>query len=63
MEWGGRGQMAVDYPHYYIDSKAGGRADTIAINGGLFFLGVTSGRSVPFWYDADHVLQADLGGI
>ena len=36
-------QMTVDYPHYYIDSKAGGRADTIAINGGLFFLGVMLG--------------------
>ena len=36
-------QTTVDYPHYYIDSKAGGRADTIAINGGLFFLGVMLG--------------------
>ena len=36
-------EMTVDYPHYYIDSKAGGRADTIAINGGLFFLGVMLG--------------------
>ncbi len=34
---------AVDYPHYYIDSKAGGRTDLIAINGGLFFLGVLLG--------------------
>lgn len=33
----------VDYPHYFIDSKAGGRADYIAINGGLFFLGVLLG--------------------
>ena len=33
----------VDYPHYYIDSKAGGRIDYIAINGGLFFLGILLG--------------------
>ena len=36
-------ENGVDYPHYYIDSKAGGRADYIAINGGLFFLGVLLG--------------------
>lgn len=36
-------QTAVKYPHYYIDSKAGGRADIIALNGGLFFLGVLLG--------------------
>lgn len=35
--------MDVDYPHYYIDSKAGGKADIIALNGGLFFLGVLLG--------------------
>lgn len=34
---------AVDYPHYYIDSKAEGRIDSIAIYGGLFFLGVLLG--------------------
>lgn len=34
---------SVDYPHYYIDSKAGGRADITAMNGGLFFLGVMLG--------------------
>lgn len=33
----------VDYPHYFIDSKAGGRIDYIAINGGLFFLGILLG--------------------
>lgn len=36
-------ENGVDYPHYFIDSKAGGRADYIAINGGLFFLGVLLG--------------------
>ena len=36
-------QPSVDYPHYYIESKAAGRADIIAINGGLFFLGVLLG--------------------
>ena len=36
-------QSSVDYPHYYIESKAAGRADIIAINGGLFFLGVLLG--------------------
>lgn len=33
----------AEYPHYYIDSKAGGKADIIALNGGLFFLGVLLG--------------------
>lgn len=32
-----------DLPHYILDSQAGGRADLIAINGGLFFLGVMLG--------------------
>lgn len=36
-------QPAVDYPSYYIESKAAGRIDIIAINGGLFFLGVLLG--------------------
>ena len=36
-------ENGVDYPHYFIDSKAGGRIDYIAINGGLFFLGVLLG--------------------
>ena len=36
-------ENGVEYPHYFIDSKAGGRIDYIAINGGLFFLGVLLG--------------------
>ena len=36
-------ETAVDYPSYYIESKAAGRIDIIAINGGLFFLGVLLG--------------------
>ena len=32
-----------DYPHYFIDSKAGGKKDVTAIYGGLFFLGVLLG--------------------
>lgn len=36
-------ENGVEYPHFFIDSKAGGRIDYIAINGGLFFLGVLLG--------------------
>ena len=33
----------VDYPDYTLDSKAEGRADILALDGGLFFLGVMLG--------------------
>lgn len=36
-------QGEADYPRYYLESKAAGRADYIAIYGGLFFLGVMLG--------------------
>ena len=39
----GQEDPAVDYPGYTLDSKAEGRADIIALNGGLFFLGVMLG--------------------
>lgn len=32
-----------DYPEYMLDSRAEGRADLLAVNGGLFFLGVMLG--------------------
>ena len=41
----GQEDPAVDYPGYTLDSKAEGRADIIALNGGLFFLGVMLGPS------------------
>lgn len=31
------------FPHYFIESKAGGRADITAMYGGLFFLGILLG--------------------
>ncbi len=39
----GQEDPAVDYPGYTLDSKAEGRADILALNGGLFFLGVMLG--------------------
>ena len=39
----GQENPEMDYPNYTLDSKAEGRADILALNGGLFFLGVMLG--------------------